>query len=66
MSRPAIFVTALIVAAAATSAAILVVRSNEPQRPHLSEEQRLTRQTVFGSSNEPPPIEKGQKMRPRW
>lgn len=61
VSRPDIFVTA-----AAASAAILIVWSNEPERPHLSEEQRLTRQTVFGSSNELPPIEKGQEMRPRW
>lgn len=66
VNRAAIFVTALIVATAAASAAILVVKSNQPERPQLSEEQRLARQTFFGSGNELSPIEKGQEMRPRW
>ncbi|WP_426232386.1 entry exclusion protein TrbK [Pararhizobium sp. DWP3-4] len=43
-----------------------VIRSNRTEDPRMTEEQRLTRQTVFGSGNELPPIEKGQEMRPRW
>ncbi len=67
MNRPAIIVLALLVAAATMSATTMwVIRSNRTEDPRMTEEQRLTRQTVFGSGNELPPIEKGQEMRPRW
>jgi Ti type entry exclusion protein TrbK len=32
----------------------------------MSEEQRSTRNKVFGTEMALPPIEKGQEMRPRW
>nr|WP_281517675.1 entry exclusion protein TrbK [Ferranicluibacter rubi] len=53
-------------AVGASVATLLVVRSTQPEHAQLSDEQQLTRQKVFGFSNELPPIEKGQEMRPRW
>ncbi|PYE92948.1 Ti type entry exclusion protein TrbK [Rhizobium sp. PP-F2F-G38] len=67
MSRPAILIIALLVMAVGASVTtLLVVRSTQPEHTQLSDEQQLTRQKVFGFSNELPQIEKGQEMRPRW
>ncbi|PYE30445.1 Ti type entry exclusion protein TrbK [Rhizobium sp. PP-WC-1G-195] len=67
MSRPAILIIALLVMAVGASVTtLLVVRATQPENTQLSDEQQLTRQKVLGFSNELPPIEKGQEMRPRW
>lgn len=67
MNRPAVIVIALLVAAAtAFAATMLIFRTNRPEHPRLTDEKRLTRQKFFGSGNELPAIELGQKMRPRW
>lgn len=67
MSRPSI-ILGLLAAIAALSAttAILVIKAGEKGNPTIKEEQRATRERFFGSGKEPPPIEKGQEMRPRW
>lgn len=66
MNRAALIVTALLVAATTASATFVVMNSNRPEHARMTEEQRLTRQTFFGSGDKLPPIEKGQEMRPRW
>jgi len=67
VSRPAIIVSALLVAAATVFATgMLVISSNRSALPQMTEDQQLTRQKIFSSGDELPPIEKGQEMRPRW
>ncbi|WP_245281636.1 entry exclusion protein TrbK [Ensifer sp. ZNC0028] len=43
---------------------VFILRSS--CEPVVSDEQRATQDRFFGSSNELPPIEKGQEMKPRW
>ena len=67
MSRTFAIAIALLVTVASVSAAtVFIMNSNEQSASDMSEEQRLTRETLFGSKKELPPIEKGQEMRPRW
>lgn len=67
MNRPAIMGIALLVTPATVFATdLLVISSNRPAPPHMTEDQQLTLQKVFGSGDELPPIEKGQKMRRLW
>lgn len=45
---------------------VVLMRGESSAAPRASEEQRATREKVFGPAKELPPIEKGQEMRPRW
>lgn len=66
MSRPVLVTVLVMVAAAASATTLYFVQANAPASPEISKEQRITRETFFGTSEELPPIEKGQEMRPRW
>ncbi len=67
MSRPALIVTVcLVVAGIAAITTVVLTREESSAAPHMSEEQRATREKFFGSGKALPPIEKGQEMRPRW
>lgn len=67
MSRPVLIVMVLVmVAAAASATTFYLVHMNAPASPKMSEEQRISREKFFGTAKEPPQIEKGQEMRPRW
>jgi Ti type entry exclusion protein TrbK len=67
VSRPVLFVVLLAIAAtAASGATFYLAKGNTPASPKMSEEQRITREKFFGTGEEPPAIEKGQEMRPRW
>jgi type IV secretion system protein TrbK len=67
VSRPILIVVVFAIAATATSGAtICIVKGNTPAPPKMSKEQRITREKIFGTAGEPPPIEKGQEMRPQW
>ena len=65
MSRPVIIVAVLLVAAASTIA-VVAMKSETAEPAGMSKEQRVTREKFFGANKELPPIEKGQEMRPRW
>lgn len=54
------------IAGATAVMTVFLVRNESIAAPHMSEEQRATREKFFGTSKEPSPIEKGQEMRPRW
>lgn len=67
MSRSAIILGLLAaIAALSATAAVVVIKAGETSTPAMTEEQRAVRERLFGSGKEPPPIEKGQEMRPRW
>lgn len=53
-------------AVVAASAVVAVFISHCPTQPPVSEKRREAGERFFGSSNELPPIPKGQEMRPRW
>lgn len=67
MSRPVLIASVCIVIAGIAAVTIVVLMHGESSAaPQMSEEQRATRETFFGTGKALPPIEKGQEMRPRW
>ncbi|OWW01861.1 entry exclusion protein TrbK [Rhizobium sp. R72] len=67
MTRPTLIVSVcIVVAGIATITTVVLVRRESSAAPHMSEEQRETREKFFGTSKPLPPIEKGQEMRPKW
>ncbi|MBP1886556.1 entry exclusion protein TrbK [Sinorhizobium mexicanum] len=66
MSRAVVIALLVLVAAVSTASTVLIVNSNVPNQPPLTEQQRTARQKFFGSGKELPPIKDGQEMRPRW
>ena len=67
MSRAALIgAVCVVVAGLAVVTTLVLVRSETPAAPVISDEQRATREKFFGTNKPLPPIEKGQEMRPRW
>jgi type IV secretion system protein TrbK len=56
----------VLVAGLAVVTNLVLVRSETPAAPVVSDEQWATREKFFGTNKPLPPIEKGQEMRPRW
>ncbi|RVL91015.1 MULTISPECIES: entry exclusion protein TrbK [Sinorhizobium] len=67
MTRPVLIASVCImIAEIAAVTTVVLVRGESSAAPQMSEEQRATREKFFGTGKAPPPIEKGQEMRPRW
>ncbi|UFX13007.1 entry exclusion protein TrbK [Sinorhizobium meliloti] len=67
MTRPVLIASVCImIAEIAAVTTVVLVRGESCAAPQMSEEQRATREKFFGTGKAPPPIEKGQEMRPRW
>ncbi len=66
MTRPTLIVSVcIVVTGIAAITTVVLVRAESSGAPHMSEEQRETREKFFGTKPLPP-IEKGQEMRPKW
>lgn len=67
MSRSVLIVSVcVVIVGMAAITTVLLVWGEGSASPQMSEEQRASREKFFGTGKEPPPIEKGQEMRPRW
>ncbi|WEX79493.1 entry exclusion protein TrbK (plasmid) [Sinorhizobium numidicum] len=64
MSRAVVIALLVLVAAVSSAATVLIVNSRDTNQPALTE--GATREKLFGSGKELPPIKDGQEMRPRW
>ncbi|WP_082519823.1 entry exclusion protein TrbK [Rhizobium sp. Root1220] len=67
MTRPVLIASVcVVIAGIAAFTTVVLIRGESSAAPQMSEEQRATRENVSGTGKAPPPIEKGQEMRPRW